>query len=263
MSKVAFSFVSTNEGEVLIPALESLFASNTSRELEVVVVDNASTDGAAGVIIERWPETKIVSQSHRMGLSANLNAGIAATTAPYVMLCNPDLVFSPDAVEHLASFLDANPRAGMAAPKLLSPEGEVRPSARRWYTPMALLALKGPWKHQVANSRVVLHSTYGEWDYSYPMEVEWVPCPATLVRRKALDEVGPIDERFRLYFEDVDLSLRMHEAGWEVWCVPDAEIIHLEQRDSTKAFSRAWRWHLEELIKFWLKHRGLRPRAQR
>lgn len=263
MEKIAFAFVSTNEGHVLIPALESLFESKTERQLEVVVVDNGSTDGAAEAIRQRWPQVTIIPRDRIYGLGSNLNVGIAATTASYVMLCNPDLVFTRDAIEVLAAFLDQHPRAGLAAPKLVGPEGDIRPSARRWYTLTALLALKGPWKNRLTNSKVVRHSTYADWDYAAPLEVDWVPCPATLARRAALDEIGPIDERFRIYFEDVDISLRMHESGWQVWCVPQAEIVHLEQRDSTKPFSRAWRWHLQEMVQFAWKHKGFKPRIRR
>ena len=80
-----------------------------------------------------------------------------------------------------------------------------------------------------------------------------------LWRRTALGEVGLMDERFRLYFDDVDISLRMHLGGWEVWCVPQAEIVHCEQRASRSVMSPAWRWHLISLCKFAWKHKGLGP----
>lgn len=262
MNAVALVFVSTDEGAVLIPALESLFARRPPRPLEVVVVDNASGDGARERVARRWPEVGVVVRERRDGLPANLNAGIRSTRSPYVMLCNPDLLFREGAVEALAAFLDARPRAGMAAPKLLSPEGEVRPSARRWYTPATLAALKLLPESRRVRHPLVRASVYKDWDYDGPRIVDWVPCPATMVRRAALDEVGLMDERFRLYFDDVDLSLRMHEAGWEVWCVPEAEVVHLERRASVLPLSRHWRWHLASLARFWWKHRGLGPRAR-
>jgi GT2 family glycosyltransferase len=80
-----------------------------------------------------------------------------------------------------------------------------------------------------------------------------------MVRRTALGEVGLMDERFRLYFDDVDLSLRMHLGGWEVWCVPGAEIVHCEQRASRSVLSPAWRWHLFSMCKFAWKHKGFGP----
>lgn len=256
----ALVFVTTDEGHVLIPALESLYASGLRRPVEVVVVDNASSDGARDEILRRWPEARVLVRHRRFGLPANLNHGIRGSTAPYVMLCNSDLLFRRGSVDALADFLDATPAAGMAAPRLLSPEGQTRPSARRWYTLPVLVALKGPWARVAERLPSVKASLYEDWDLSAPRSVDWVPCPATMVRRAALEKVGLMDERFRLYFDDVDMSLRMHEAGWEVWCVPGAEIVHLERRASVRPFSPHWRWHLESLAKFWWKHKGLAPR---
>jgi N-acetylglucosaminyl-diphospho-decaprenol L-rhamnosyltransferase len=255
---VAIVFVSTDESHVLIPALESLDANPPKHPLQIVVIDNASTDGTADKVRRRWPHIPVLPQTTRRGLPANLNAGIRATSAPFVMLCNPDLAFPAGAVDTLASFLESHGRAGMAAPKLMSPEGDRRPSARRWYTLRALLALKLPWQPGKAPPAVA-HSVYEEWDYVDPLSVDWVPCPATMVRRTALAEVGLMDERFRLYFDDVDISLRMHLGGWEVWCVPGAEIVHFEQRASLMPLSPAWRWHLLSLGKFAWKHKGFGP----
>jgi GT2 family glycosyltransferase len=255
---VAIVFVATDEAHVLIPALESLEANPPEHPLQIVVVDNASTDGMAGRVRRRWPHIPVLPQASRRGLPANLNCGIRATSAPFVMLCNPDLQFPEGAVDTLASFLERHPRAGMAAPKLVSPEGDRRPSARRWYTLQSLLALKLPWREGDPPPSVA-HSVYEDWDYVDPRPVDWVPCPATMVRRTALGEVGLMDERFRLYFDDVDISLRMHLGGWEVWCVPGAEIVHCEQRASRSVMSAAWRWHLFSLCKFAWKHKGFGP----
>ena len=255
---VAMVFVATDECPVLVRALESLQAHPPAHPLQIVVVDNASTDGLAETLAQRWPEITVLRQPWRLGLPTNLNRGIRATSAPYVTLCNPDLEFRPGAVDALADFFGAHPRAGMAAPKLLSPEGDVRPSARRWYTVGALLALKAP-AGAGQESPAVARSVYADWDYTAPRPVDWVPCPATMVRRRALMEVGSMDERFRLYFDDVDISLRMHLGGWEVWAVPGAEVVHFERRASVKPFSRPWRWHLASLAKFAWKHKGLGP----
>ena len=141
---VAIVFVATDEAHVLIPALESLEKNPPEHPLQIVVVDNASTDGMASEVRRRWPYIPVLPQPCRRGLPANLNTGIRATSAPFVMLCNPDLQFPEGAVDRLASFLETHPRAGMAAPQLISPEGDRRPSARRWYTLAALLALALP-----------------------------------------------------------------------------------------------------------------------
>jgi GT2 family glycosyltransferase len=260
MTDASLVFVATNERQLLLDALESLHAHPPKHAFEVVVVDNASEDGTRDAVLARWPDTTVLGQAEKVGLPRNLNTGIRGSTGRHVMLCNSDLLFPEGGVDRLVDFLDATPAAGMAAPRLLSPEGDTRFSARRWYTWPALVALKGPWADRFGQSRTVRRSVYAEWDMTAPKAVDWVPCPATLVRRAAFDEVGLMDERFRLYFDDVDISLRMHEGGWQVWCVPDAHVVHIEQRSSVTPFSRAWRWHLTSLARFVWKHKGLTPR---
>lgn len=259
MSKVDLVFVATDEGTHLIKALESLFEAEPDLGFKVYVVDNASSDGVDEQIADRWPEVTVLRRDRRNGLPSNLNHGIRAGSSQFVMLCNSDLLFGRGAVTNLASFLESHPTAGIAAPKLIAPDGTVRASARRWYTPTSLILLKGPWKDWASNLAPVRRSVYGDWDMASPRQVEWVPCPATMVRRAAFDAVGLMDERFRVYFDDVDISLRMHREGWEVWCVPGAEIIHIEQRSSVTPLSKAWWWHLASLLKFWWKHKSLHP----
>jgi GT2 family glycosyltransferase len=245
---------------VLLPALASAWASTLTRELEILVVDNASTDGARHAIAARFPRTRIDARGTRRSLSANLNRGASATSLPYLMLCNPDILFAPDAIERLAGRLDESPNAAVAAPRLVGPDGSFRASARRWYTLTVLAALRGPWRERARRLAAVRASFYDDWDMASVRSVDWVPCPAILVRRSAFERVGGMDEAFPLYFTDVDLSLRLHEVGFEILCEPAARVTHLERRESAALFSRASRAHLGALLRFAWKHRGLRPR---
>lgn len=259
-ASVAVILVSTDERSFIVAAIESLYRCGARRRLEVVVVDNASTDGTAEEIARRWPQVKVLRQDRRRWLSPNLNLGIDATRAPYVMLCNSDIVFTPEAVDLLAGFLDDHPRAGIAAPRLLSPTGETWPTARRWYTLRSLLLLRIPGLPDPTCFPSAHRAFYCDWDYTQPRPVDWVLFAAAMVRRQAVDEVGPMDDRFRIYFGDVDLALRMHQADWDVWCIPDATIVHHWQRASRLPLSKAWFSHLDSLTHFLVKHKGLRPR---
>lgn len=255
-------FVTTNERAFIVAALESLESSPPQRDVEIVVVDNASSDGAGDEITRRWPQVRVLAQKTRQRLPVNLNTGLAATGAHYAMVCNSDVVFRPGAVDALATFLDDHPEVAMVAPRLLSPEGRTWPSGRRWYTWRALLALRCPGIADPKRFPSVRRSLYADWDHVSPRCVDWVHCPATMIRRAALDEVGVMDERFRIYFGDVDLALRMHEAGWQVWCEPAAEVAHVWQRASVRFLSGAWFSHLGSLLQFWHKYYGLRPRTK-
>lgn len=257
---VAVIFVSTNEGHLLVPALDSLFATAPERGVELVVVDNASDDGLSRVVAERWPQARILVQRIRRSLAVNLNRAMTETSSPYAMWCDADMLFKPGAVDVLADFLDRGPRVGIVKPKLVSPDGALRAAARRWYTFGTLLALRGPWRARMAGRNSVRRNLYADWDYREARGVDWLPFAGAMVRREAYEAIGGVDERFPFYFEDVDFSLRLHEGGWEVWCLPFAEMVHFENRASAQVFSRAgWR-HFVSFVKFWLKHKGLRPR---
>lgn len=262
VASIAVVFVATDERYTLLAAIESLFASRPGSPLEVVVVDNASEDGSGGEVKRRWPEVQVLRNERRRGLNANLNAGMAATSAPFVMTCNCDIGFHPGAVDLLAAFLDAHPCAGIAAPQLVFPSGERQPCARRWYTVRSLLALRWPWVRDEMAYPSVRASRYADWDYARPRSVEWVHGTAPMLRRAAIEEVGPLDEGYRVYWGDLDLCMRLHEAGWEVWCVPKAVVTHVWQRASSRGLSRAWWSHLAALLRLLWIYRGLRPRVR-
>lgn len=258
-SPVAAVFVATNEREFLIAALGSLFEHPPSNLAEVVVVDNASTDGTADEVARLWPSVRLVHQPVRRGLSANLNMGIRATGSPLIMACNCDILFRPGSIDRLVDVMEAVPSAGMAAPRLVSADGRVWPSARRWYSLASLIGRRLP--TAIPTPRCVRRHLYAEENHLAPRPVDWVLCAATLLRRSAVSDVGGLDERFRLYFLDVDLAFGMHEAGWQVWTVPNAEVVHHWQRASRRFMSAAWRSHLYSLLQFYAKHRSFRPRV--
>lgn len=257
---VAILLVSTNEGHLVVPAIESLFTNRPHRDVQITMVDNASTDGVGEIVAARWPEVRVIVQDRKKGLAANLNRAVAETSAPYTMLCDADMIFEPGAIDALAGFLDSHPRAGIVKPKLVSPDGSPRPPARRWYTLSSLVALRGPWSRWTESSRPARSSLYADWDFGEARPVDWVPTAGAMVRRRAFDAVGGFDERFPYYFEDVDFSLNMHESGWEVWYTPEAVMVHLENRASSRTLSGAGLTHLSSLIKFWWKHKALRPK---
>lgn len=258
--RVSIVLVSTDEGHLLLPALGSLFAAPPSTDFEVVVIDNGSSIEVSAEVTKRWPDARVMRQTTRKSLAANLNLAMSVTDSVYAMWCDADMLFNPGAVDALARFLDEHPRAGMVKPKLLSGDGLARASARRWYTIGSLVASRGPWRKVTSNWPTVLKSRYADWSYRGPRKVDWLPFAGVMVRREAFQAVDGVDERFPFYFEDVDFSFRFHEAGWEVWCHPEAEMVHLENRASVDVFSRAGKTHLVSLIKFWWKHKGLRPR---
>jgi GT2 family glycosyltransferase len=221
----AIIIVSFNCREELRQCLRSVPATR------VVVVDNASTDGSA--------EMAHIANKTNRGFAAACNQGIAATTEPFVLLLNPDTVNPP--LQQLLDCMETNPEAGACGPRILNPDGSPQISCRRfptwWRMALAELGLR--------NFYYVRHPG---------REVEQLMGSCLLLRRAALEEVGLLDERFFLYFEEVDLCWRLKNAGWKILFVDDATITHTGGASSRPVRAEALRHRYESLFTFYRKH---------
>ena len=248
---------STGEAELLPDCLESI--RNTCRSLrhEVIVVDNRSEDGCGGIAAAVMPDAVVLSPPRKYGFGANMNLGMSVSRGRYIMIANPDVRLLDGCAEGLVKFMDENPNVGIAAPKLLNKDGSLQFSCRRFHTPASLLLRRGPWAKWFANSPAVRRFMMADWDHASVADIDWAIGACLVVRRKALEEVGGFDERFFLYFEDVDWCLRMHKHGWRVCYVPHAVAIHFYGQHSARSLlSKAAKHHFISLVKFLIKHRG-------
>lgn len=251
MPDLAVVVVNHNAGAYLLRCLRSVFERAGGIELEVVVVDNASTDGSADAAAEAFPEVRLVRAPNR-GFAAGVNRGIAATTAPYVLVLNPDAEVSAGTLERLVRLAEERPRAGAIGPMIRNPDGSVYPSGRVVPSVGTALghAFLGPiWPRNPFTRRYHL----ADWDRSSERRVDWISGSAFLLRRSALEEVGPLDERFFLYAEEVDLFKRLREAGWEIRFTPELEVVH-EGGVSTGRSRRMHRIHAESVYRYFEKH---------
>ena len=170
---------------------------------QVVVVDNASWDGSAGMVAQRFPDVTLIENDVNQGFSVACNQGGRVYQSRYVVLLNNDATLAPGTLRAFVELADARPKLGGATGRLLSPAGKERYPARH------------------VGDRLFGHP-------QGPHELTWVPGTATLLRRDALDQVGWLDEDFFFYNEDLDLSMRLRKAGWKLWYCPSAVIHHHE-----------------------------------
>ena len=197
---LSVSIVNTNSRGLLLACLESI----AGTEAEIVVLDNASEDGSAAAVRERFPQVRVIEQKHRAGFGANHNTVIRATTGRYVYVLNEDTTADDWSFERITEYLDAHPQVAALGPRLVYPDGRLQDSAWRFPTPLvstmglATLGQLGVKQSKGASVR----------------PVDWVMGAALVLRREALDEVGPFDEDFFLYSEEVDLQTRLRQAGW-------------------------------------------------
>jgi N-acetylglucosaminyl-diphospho-decaprenol L-rhamnosyltransferase len=217
-----------------------------------VVVDHGSTDGTLDVLRERFPRVRVLECENR-GLAAGWNAGVAATSGRYVLLLNSDAWGVGDAVERLVRFADRHPRAAVVAPRLSNPDASLQRSVRGFPT-LWRLATEYLFLRKLAPRSRALNAFYaGGFGHDEPRRIDWAMGAVLLVRREAIEEVGPADEGFFLFSEETDWCYRFHAAGWEVWFDPDAEFQHVG------GASHGGRMYVENLrgqLRFLAKHRG-------
>ena len=194
--------------------------------VETVVVDNGSTDDTVAVVRDRFPTVRVVEAENR-GLSAGWNRGIAETTADHVVVLNADAWLVEDAVTRLVDAAHRHPRAALVAPRLLNTDGSLQRSVRGFPTAWRL-ATEFLYLRKLAPRSRALNAFYGAgFDHASEREVDWVMGACMFVRRAAFDEVGPFDERYFLFSEEVDWMRRAADRGWSVVFTPDAHCVHV------------------------------------
>jgi N-acetylglucosaminyl-diphospho-decaprenol L-rhamnosyltransferase len=237
---LSVSIVNTGSRELLLACLESLEGTSA----EIVVLDNASEDGSADAVRERFPQVRVIAQARRAGFGANHNSVIGATTGRYVYVLNEDTTADDWGFETLTAYLDANPRVAALGPRLVYPDGRAQDSAWRFPTPfVSTLSLATLGRLGVTQSR-------GD----KPRKVDWVMGAAVVLRRAALEEVGLFDEDFFLYSEEVDLQARLHGAGWDVHYFPGVTVVHHESQFSADIPERRINEMWRSRHRYWRKH---------
>jgi N-acetylglucosaminyl-diphospho-decaprenol L-rhamnosyltransferase len=241
--KVAAVVVSHGHAEdlrTLLPALEPQVD-------ELVVVANVPGSVPAGV--------DAIENEHAAGFAANVNRGVAATSAQYVVVANPDAVPHPGAVAELVRFADEHPRAGVLGPQMRNPDGSWQASRRRFPTVSGTIVRRTPLRRVLKPSeRQRGHYLLDERPIE-PVESDWMLGGFLLLRREMLDELGGLDAGFRLYGEDIDLCYRAMRAGWERWYVPSAVVTHAYDRlVDRKLLTRRTLWHWAGILRFVRKH---------
>jgi hypothetical protein len=233
MQTLAVVIVSWNVRPLLDKCLVSLRAAleTTPVEADVWVVDNASSDGSAHLVRERHRWAHLETPGENLGfVRANnlvLEQLLQSQTMPdYVWLLNPDTEVKPKAIVHLLEAFAAHPKAGLMGPKLLNTDGSLQQSAFRFPALLQPLFDLGLMPQRFYNTR--WNGRYSRNDYakSDPFQVDHPLGAAMMARGRALRDVGTLDERFAMYCEEIDWAWRMHKAGWTVWLVPDAEVVH-------------------------------------
>ena len=224
---IAAVVINWNTRDLLARCLESLRANAPAhRSLEIIVVDNGSTDGSAEYVRTDWPDVRLIANEKNEGYTRANNQAIRASTSPYLLLVNADAFVLPGCIDRLVERLEADDRAGVAAPRLVYGDG----SWQRWTAGRAP-SLVSAAAYFLFIERVLSaarrRSLYLAQDIRTAFQPDWVSSACMLVRRAALDDVGLLNERFVAYMDDVDLCQRLRDGGRSVWYCPEAEAMHV------------------------------------
>jgi GT2 family glycosyltransferase len=219
---------------------------------EVFVVDNGSTDGSAGMVQERFPGVRLIENEENVGFASANNQAIRASRGRYVVLLNSDTEVQPGALDALVAFMEAHPRAGAAGARLLNADGSLQPSCHPMPTPgrefWRLLFLEPVWPRATYPMK--------RWDVTAPRQVEAIKGACLILRRAALDQIGLLDEGYFLYSEEVDVCYRLAQAGWELWWVPQAQVVHYEAQSTRQVAERMYVQLYRSKVQFFRKFGG-------
>jgi N-acetylglucosaminyl-diphospho-decaprenol L-rhamnosyltransferase len=245
VASIAAVLVNYNAGQELRAALQSIREDLVGREWEGVVVDNASADGSPAIVAEFAPNVRLVRNLENVGFGRGVNQGVAATTAPFVLIMNPDCRLVAGAIAVLEQQLRRHPECAIVGPRILDPDGSVQGSARG--DPDMLTGLFGRTsalrkllpKLSVSRRNVVSHAVARDGEASGG--VDWLSGACMLARRDAFEKAHGFDERYFLYWEDADLCRRLRALGYHVRYVPGATAIHRVGHSSQRARASATR----------------------
>lgn len=236
--------MSWNTRDLLLQCLRSIREPDVSEnlQLEIIVVDNASSDGSAEAASTMEGVKKVVALPRNIGYGRANNVGMKLAVGRYILILNPDTILLPSSLGALRRFAVQYPRAGLVAPRLLNEDGTLQPNAFRF--PTLLMAaidlfplpnwIPGRLRHWIVNGPI--NGRYLiEQIANKPFMVDHSLGASMLIRREAYEACGGFSERIFMYSEEIDLALRYARTGWQCWQVPEAKVVHLGGRSTIQA----------------------------
>lgn len=251
---VCVAIVSHRHFRFLEPCLTAVFAHSTV-SLDVALVDNVEEPELATLLRTRFPQVRLIVNPRPLGFSANNNQVLLHTRARYAMLLNPDTEVQPGALDRLVAFMDEHPAVGACGPQLVYPDGRLQLSCRRFPTVGAVLLRRTPLRYLIRNSQMARRYMMMDMARDVSRPVDWLFGAAIMMRRECLAVVGGLDEGMFMYSEDADWCLRCWLAGWQIYYVPGAVIMHhLDDAKYNGFFTRHRFMHYQSMWRFLRKH---------
>ncbi|MBN1593226.1 MAG: glycosyltransferase [Candidatus Coatesbacteria bacterium] len=226
---VSIIIVNWNVKELLISCIESIRETAKSIRHEIIVVDNNSHDGSVDALAEGFPDVKVIKNLRNAGFAVANNVAARRALGRYICFLNPDTIIHEGALQAMIDALESDDKIGLVGPKLLNEDGSLQPSARNFLTNLNLMMSHLMFK-PIFSQRIRSKLVYEDWDHNETREVDWLVGACLMLRRTVLEEIGPFDEGYFMFHEDTDLCYRTKKAGYKVFFVHDAEVVHFGGR---------------------------------
>lgn len=254
---VSIVIVNWKVKELLRRCLASVYRETKGVSFETFVVDNASADGSVEMVLKEFPDATVIANNRNMGFAAGNNPAIMQAQGDFILLLNPDTELKNDAVAAMAGYMRRHPQVGILGPRLVGEDGRLQPSVRRFPTlaSQTLIMLK---LHHVLRRAGALRRYFADdFDYGREAAVDQVMGAAFMIRKSLIADLGGLDERFYIWFEEVDYCKRAKDAGFQVWYAPVATVVHHGGESFSQAFGPVkQRYFNDSLRKYFAKHRG-------
>jgi hypothetical protein len=244
--------------------LDSIRKTAAGINYELIVVDSSTSRESRDIVTERAPQAVFLPYKENLGYSRGVNIGLENSHGEFILILNPDIVVAEDNIEKLLNFVKKHPDIGLVGPQLRNFNSTVQNSYFRFYKPITIVVRRTFLKRFKYFQKYMDDFLMADTNPNKIQTPDWVMGSVMLVSRKALETVGPMDERFFMYFEDVDWARRFWHNGYKVVYYPSAFFYHYHRHDSkTKLgmldaiFNKKTRWHIQSAFKFFLKYRDL------
>jgi len=216
--ELSIIIVNYNTRDLLKSCLRSVFKNKDKLKLEVIVVDNGSTDGSPEMVKKESPRVRLIENEENLGFAKAVNQGIKRAKGEYILLLNSDVIMKSGALREMLNFAERHPLAGIIGGKLVGPDGSIQASV--YHFPTILRAVREFWFGQ--------KDAYQKYapQVDKPAIVDAVTGAAMLIPKKIIDEVGLLDERYFMYFEDLDYCRRVKKTGYRTYYLPQVEFVH-------------------------------------
>jgi GT2 family glycosyltransferase len=254
--KVDVGVVTWNTADVTADALRRLLDADQGCELRLLVRDNASSDGTPETLARLVPEADVDAGTENLGFAGGVNTLLVRARAPWFFLLNSDAWPEPKAIRTLVDTARRYPRAAAVAPRLVNPDGSLQHSTYA-FPSLRLAAASALGPRAIGHRRAERLMLVGAWEHQRPREVDWAIGAALLLRREAVEGVGPFDERFFMYVEDLEWCWRARKRGWEIRFEPEAVVVHIGNVSGAMAFGdRRTQAFMRNTYRFYRRERG-------